>query len=314
MDLRAVAERAAVVGGAVIRRAGLAGWGPAEVKGAAGDYVTSVDRESEHTVASFLAQETGIPVVGEEGWGAGGTGDRYWLVDPLDGTTNFVHGFRAVGVSVALVQGGRPVAAAVHAPFLGETWSAAAGEGCWHRQDDGRGAPPRRVRVSERPVERAVVATGFPFRRKDLLDRYVAVFRGALERFEDLRRPGAASLDLAWVASGVFEGFFELALSPWDVAAGGLLIREAGGVVSDWTGGDGWMSGDILAGAPAVHRELLRLVSSGIGGGGSLDRDVMPRPGEPSRPRPALGGDLPGDAGSARMQRDTSRREEGGEP
>jgi len=264
MDLRAIAERAATLGGAVIRRAGLGGWSSAEVKGAAGDYVTSVDRESEHAVASFLAEETGIRVVGEEGWGAGETGGRYWLVDPLDGTTNFVHGFAAVGVSVALVEDGRPVAAAVHAPFLGETWSAAAGEGCWFRRD-GEGGGPRRVRVSERPVERAVVATGFPFRRKDLLERYLAAFRAALERFEDLRRPGAASLDLAWVASGVFEGFFELALSPWDVAAGGLLIREAGGVVSDWTGGDGWLSGDILAGSPAVHEELLRLVTGGDG-------------------------------------------------
>lgn len=260
MDLRAIAERAALVGGAVIRRAGLAGWGSPDVKGAAGDYVTTVDRESEHAVASFLAEGTGIPVVGEEGWGAGEAGGRYWLVDPLDGTTNFVHGFPAVGVSVALVEDGRPIAGAVHAPFLGETWSAAEGEGCWFRRD-GEGAAARRVRVSERPVERAVVATGFPFRRKDLLERYLGVFRAALERFEDLRRPGAASLDLAWVASGVFEGFFELALSPWDVAAGGLLIREAGGVVTDWTGGDGWMSGDILAGPPAVHDELLRLVA-----------------------------------------------------
>jgi myo-inositol-1(or 4)-monophosphatase len=267
MDLRAIAERAARVGGAVIRRAGLAGWGSPDVKGTAGDYVTSVDRESEHAVASFLVGSTGIPVVGEEGWGAEETGGRYWLVDPLDGTTNFVHGFAAVGVSVALVEDGRPIAAAVHAPFLGETWSAAAGEGCWFRREgrDGEHDGPRRVRVSERPVERAVVATGFPFRRKDLLERYLAVFRAALERFEDLRRPGAASLDLAWVASGVFEGFFELALSPWDVAAGGLLIREAGGLVSDWAGGDGWMSGDILAGAPAVHEELLRLVTSGGG-------------------------------------------------
>lgn len=260
MDLRAVAERAALAGGAVIRRAGLAGWGAPDVKGAAGDYVTAVDRESEQVVASFLAQETGIPVIGEEGWGAGETGGRYWLVDPLDGTTNFVHGFAAVGVSVALVEDGLPVAGAIHAPFLGETWSAAVGEGCWFRRD-GEGVRARRVRVSERPIERSVVATGFPFRRKDLLERYLAAFRGALERFEDLRRPGAASLDLAWVASGVFEGFFELALSPWDVAAGGLLIQEAGGVVTDWSGGDGWLRGDILAGPPSVHGELLRLVA-----------------------------------------------------
>lgn len=104
-----------------------------------------------------------------------------------------------------------------------------------------------------------MVGTGFPFRRKDLLPRYLGVMEPALERFEDLRRPGAAALDLAWVAAGVFEGFFELALNAWDVAAGALLIEEAGGVVTDWEGSDGFLSGDILAGSPAVHAELLAL-------------------------------------------------------
>jgi myo-inositol-1(or 4)-monophosphatase len=116
--------------------------------------------------------------------------------------------------------------------------------------------------VSDRPVDRAVVGTGFPFRRKDVLARYLAMFGAALERFEDLRRPGAASLDLAWTAAGVFDGFFELGLSPWDVAAGGLLIEEAGGVVTDWAGGPDYLSGDILAGPPAVHAELLRLATT----------------------------------------------------
>ncbi len=274
MDARAIAERAAILGGEVVRQAGLEGFEGPDLKGRAGDYVTAVDRESERVVASFLLEETGIPVLGEEGTDLGGAGGaeargRAWIVDPLDGTTNFVHGFAAVGVSVALLEHGRPVAGAICAPFLGETWSAAAGEGCFHRRVAGGepsrpGAEPgpgRRVRVSDLPPARAIVATGFPFRRKQLLDRYVAMFRAALERFEDLRRPGAASLDLAWVASGVFEGFFELGLAPWDVAAGGLLVQEAGGVVTDWAGGDGWLSGDILAGSPAVHEELLRLAS-----------------------------------------------------
>jgi myo-inositol-1(or 4)-monophosphatase len=108
-------------------------------------------------------------------------------------------------------------------------------------------------------VERAIVGTGFPFRRKDLLPRYLRAMTAALERFEDLRRPGAAALDLAWVAAGVFDGFFELGLSSWDVAAGGLLIQEAGGVVTDWSGGEGWLGGDILAGSPDVRAALLDL-------------------------------------------------------
>ena len=123
------------------------------------------------------------------------------------------------------------------------------------------GGEPLRVRVSDREPSRAVVGTGFPFRRKELLPRYLRTFEAALGRFEDLRRPGAAALDLAWVAEGVFDGFFELALAPWDVAAGGLLIQEAGGVVTDWSGGGGWLSGDILAASARVHEVLIELTA-----------------------------------------------------
>ncbi len=249
-ELADLACRAARRGGRVVR-SGRAR--RAERKGA-GDYVTEVDRASEAAVGRMLSRATpGIPVRGEEG------GERYWLVDPLDGTTNFLHGFPAVGVSVALVEAGRPVVGAVHAPFLGETYVAVRGRGARLRR---RGQPPLPLRVSDRAPGEAVVGTGFPFRRKEILPRYLRMFSAALGRFEDLRRPGAASLDLAWVAAGVFDGFFELALAPWDVAAGGLLVEEAGGVVTDWAGGPGYLSGDILAGPPAVHRALLELARS----------------------------------------------------
>ena len=254
VDLRDIAERAALIGGRVVLRAGSAD--APDLKGT-GDYVTEVDRESERAISDFLRVETGLPVVGEESGGE--ARGRHWLVDPLDGTTNFLHGFPAVGVSVALVEDGAPVAGAVHAPFLGRTWSGTRDGGAIVRHADGTSAP---LAISPRPVERAIVGTGFPFRRKREFPRYLETFRGAFERFEDLRRPGAASLDLAWVAEGVLEGFFELGLSPWDVAAGALLIEEAGGVVTDWTGGAGWLEGDILAGSPGVHRELLRLARS----------------------------------------------------
>ncbi|MEX2274147.1 MAG: inositol monophosphatase family protein [Actinomycetota bacterium] len=253
--LRSLAERAARRGGEVVRSG--ASERAAEQKGT-GDYVTEVDRASERAILSLLGAETpDIAVLAEEQTGTGLDGeDRYWVVDPLDGTTNFVHGFPLVGVSVALVDEGRPTVGAIHAPFLDETWVAARGEGAFALRD---GTEPSRMRVSSRSPSQAVVGTGFPFRRKDRLAEYLQVFRWALERFEDLRRPGAAALDLAWVAAGVFDGFFELALSPWDVAAGGLLIEEAGGLVTDWSGGDGWLRGDILAGSPAVHDELLQL-------------------------------------------------------
>jgi myo-inositol-1(or 4)-monophosphatase len=253
--MRDLAVRAARIGGEIVR--GGLGRRASRDKGLPGDYVTEVDEASERAIAAFLASETpDVPVQGEEsGASVGDLGDRYWIVDPLDGTTNFMHGFPAVGVAVALIEDARPVAACVEAPFLERTYAAAHGEGAWIETDGRRHA----LHVSERPPERAVVGTGFPFRRKELLPRYVGVVGLALQRFEDLRRPGAASLDLAWVAAGVFDGFFELALAPWDVAAGGLLVREAGGIVTDWSGGDDWLSGDILAGPPAIHAELLRL-------------------------------------------------------
>lgn len=221
----------------------------------AGDYVTEVDRDAERAVAALLEDATpDVPVHGEEL--GGGRGGRYWLVDPLDGTTNYLHGFPVVGVSVALIEDGRPVAAAVHAPYLDATFTAARGEGAE------RGG--RRLAVAVAEPEAAVVATGFPFRHKHRLPEYRRVFDPALERFEDLRRPGAASLDLAWVAEGVFDGFFELGLSPWDVAAGALLVEEAGGTVSDWSGGPDYLSGDILAGAPRIHAALVDLATAGV--------------------------------------------------
>lgn len=223
-----------------------------EAKGA-GDYVTEVDRESERAISAFLRGATpDIPIIAEESGGV--SGDRYWIVDPLDGTTNFVHAFPVVGVSVALVEAGRPVVGAVHAPFLSEVYVAERGVGAWVER---AGAAQVRIRAASRSPGRAIVATGFPFRTKENLPGYLRALQRALERFEDLRRPGAAALDLAWVACGVFDGFFELGLGAWDVAAGALLVEEAGGVVTDWSGGPGFMSGDILAGSPAVHAELL---------------------------------------------------------
>jgi myo-inositol-1(or 4)-monophosphatase len=243
---REISARAALAAGRVILDSPMP---ERELKGY-GDYVTEADRRAERAVREVLAKEApDISVVGEELGGR--EAGEYWLVDPIDGTVNFLHRFPAVGVSVALVSSGAPVAGAVHAPYLETTWTAARGQGA-----EQEGAP---LRVSDAKPEAAIVGTGFPFRNKHRLPRYLAVMVPALERFEDLRRPGAVALDLAWVASGVFDGFFELGLAPWDVAAGGLLIMEAGGVITDWEGGDDWLSGNVLAGNTLVHDELLRL-------------------------------------------------------
>lgn len=188
-----------------------------------------------------------------------GGGDRagtMWAVDPLDGTRNFTRGLPVVAVSVALIEGGRPLAGAVLAPWLDLEFTAARGRGA-HRNGERLAPPP----VGD--LANALVATGFPFRRKQRAARYLALFAGALERFEDLRRAGAAALDLAWTGAGVFDGFFELGLNTWDLAAGALVVLESGGVVTNWRGDPGaWLAGgDVLAGAPAVHSALLELAA-----------------------------------------------------
>ena len=225
----------------------------AELKGR-GDYVTGTDRRSESAILEVLAREApGIEVLAEERGGV--RASTMWAVDPLDGTTNFTRGFSTVGVSVALLEKGEPLVGVVLAPFLKLEFTASRGGGAFMNGDR---LPQHRALA---PGD-AIVATGFPFREKGLLPRYLRVMEKALVRFEDLRRAGAAALDLAWTASGTFDGFFELHLNTWDVAAGAALVREVGGRVTDWSGGDGWIeTGDILAAAPAVHEVLLELAA-----------------------------------------------------
>ncbi|HEY8674162.1 MAG TPA: inositol monophosphatase family protein [Candidatus Dormibacteraeota bacterium] len=253
--LRELAVAAAAAAGALVVTAHERGEAPAAEVKSPGDYVTEVDRSAERTAIRLLrAGAPDIPILAEE---AGGSiSERMWVVDPIDGTTNFLRGFPVVGVSVALVEEGRPVVGAVNAPLLGASWSAAEGLGA----TDETGRP---LSVSTHPGA-GVVATGFPFRRKERLPRYLEVFGRALTRFEDLRRAGAASLDLAYVGAGVFDGFFELGLGIWDIAAGALLVREAGGVVTDWSGDpdDVFVSGDVLAGTRAWHEAMLEIVAA----------------------------------------------------
>jgi myo-inositol-1(or 4)-monophosphatase len=249
-----VALEAARAGARLLADAGLPRpGGPASLK-AKGDYVTESDRQSEAAIVEVLARRApGIAILAEEAGGAR-QGTR-WAVDPLDGTTNFIRGFPIVGVAVALLDAGLPVLGVVIAPFLGLELAAARGRGLTM---NGESLP----RLGPGDPQRAVVATGFPFRNKRRWPRHQGVFEAAFQRFEDVRRAGAASLDLAWTASGTFDGFFELNLGTWDVAAGAALVLEAGGRVSDWEGGDGWVeSGDIIAARPAVHEALLELAA-----------------------------------------------------
>ena len=260
-ERRAAADAVDAAGGVVrMRFRDAAALAPEEK--AAGDYVTAVDREAESAALRVLRERTpGIGVLAEESGGE--LSDRMWVVDPVDGTTNMLRGFPVVGVSVGLLEEGRPVVGAVGAPLLGELWHAAEGAGAV----DSRSRP---LKVGGRAPGGAVVATGFPFRHKDevVLARYLGVFMPALLAFEDLRRAGAASLDLAFTATGAFDGFFELGLAVWDVAAGALLVREAGGVVTDWRGDprEVFESGDILAGAPEWHEAMLEITTAMLAG------------------------------------------------
>ncbi|MHB1527706.1 MAG: inositol monophosphatase family protein [Candidatus Dormibacteria bacterium] len=259
VDLRlalATARYATQAGGALIRSAGV-GFHQTKSKGR-GDYVTEVDPRSEAVVVRILpAAFPQLPVLAEEGGGE--ESSIGWVVDALDGTTNFSRGFPLVGLSVALLVDGRPAVGTVHAPFLGWTYSARLGEGAF----DERG---RRLRMGDPEPSRAVVSTGFPIKTPERLPRQIGTLARVLDIVEDGRGTGAASLDLAFTAAGVFDGYFELGLKVWDIAAGVLLVTEAGGLVSDWEGGQTQLkTGDIVAGAPRVHRAILEATRSGSG-------------------------------------------------
>jgi myo-inositol-1(or 4)-monophosphatase len=215
------------------------------------DYVTDADIASENVVLdeirrrhpehAILSEETPADLAQ-----AKAQKGPLWVVDPLDGTTNFIHGFPHVAVSVALLLQGRPVVGVVLDLTKGEQFAASRGGGAW--------LGDQRLKVAELPRERALLLTGFPFRNKELLDPYLALFKEIFTQCAGVRRAGTASLDLAYVAAGRGQGFWELGLKPWDLAAGILLVEEAGGVVSDFQGGGGALwSGDIVAAARGLH-------------------------------------------------------------
>lgn len=219
------------------------------------DFVTRADLDAETAVLGEIQRrypEHGV--LAEEGGLLAGEAEYQWIVDPLDGTTNFLQGLPLWGVSVACRRGPETVVAAVLDPQGGNRFTAARGGGAfWNGQ---------RMRVSERPgLKGAFLATGYPFRARETLDLYLAVFRSVFLQARAIRRCGAAVLDLAYTAAGVFDGFFEFRLSPWDIAAGGLLIEEAGGRVSDLEGGNRYLeTGNVIAGPTGVQQELLAAV------------------------------------------------------
>lgn len=224
------------------------------------DFVTEVDKAAEAAIIGVLREaypQYGI-LAEESGESAGkGTGEHFkWIIDPLDGTTNFIHGFPQYAVSIALAERGQVTQAVVFDPTSNELFTASKGGGAFMND--------RRLRVGNRlKLADSLIGTGFPYRQFEHADAYLAIFRELIEKTSGLRRPGAASLDLAYVASGRLDGFFEFGLSPWDTAAGSLLITEAGGLVSDLAGESNYLeTGNIIAGSPKIFTPLLQLISN----------------------------------------------------
>ena len=218
------------------------------------DFVSEVDRRAEHAIISTIRRSyPDHAVLGEES-GADGESDHVWVIDPLDGTTNYLHGFPVFCVSIAIKYRGKVEHGVIYDPLRNELFTASRGRGA--QLND------RRIRVSRRlGLEGALLGTGFPYRDLNQLDEYLAVFRELITRTAGIRRAGSAALDLAYVAAGRMDGFWEYGLKEWDVAAGTLLIQEAGGTVTDFQGEETYLAtGDIVGGGLRVHGAILEVV------------------------------------------------------
>jgi myo-inositol-1(or 4)-monophosphatase len=221
----------------------------------ASDFVTRIDREAEEVILStiknkfpdhdFLAEES---VKDKE------TGMYRWIIDPLDGTTNFIHQYPVFSISIALQYEAEVILGIIYDPLREELFTAEKNKGTFLNG--------KQCKVSKiTDLEGSLIATGFPFRNKNIIDHYLALFKNIFHKVSDIRRAGSAALDLAYLACGRCDGFFEIGLSAWDIAAGSLMIKEADGIISDFGGGPDYLdTGNIVASPPAIHQEMLKEV------------------------------------------------------
>jgi myo-inositol-1(or 4)-monophosphatase len=220
------------------------------------DWVSRADRESEAAIVTFIRDHCPEDaILGEEGGiSAEGTSGRTWIIDPLDGTSNYLQHFPIWSISIAVKTDEEITTGVVHEPLRDLFFTAERGAGAFRNG--------RRMYVSnQETLDGSFLATGFPFRAQQFVAVYCAIFQEVISVAKGVRRAGSAALDLAYTAAGIFDGFFELHLSPWDIAAGSLLVTEAGGVFSDFSGGDRWLERGNVVGAPAgVHRDLLNVL------------------------------------------------------
>jgi len=219
---------------------------------AANDYVSEVDREAERVIIRVI-QETypNHSILAEES-GASGNSEYVWIIDPLDGTTNFLHGFPHYAVSIALSHKGVLSQAVIYDPIRNELFTASRGRGAYLND--------HRMRVGKRTkLQGCLLGTGFPFKEFSVIDTYLAMFKDLAQKTSGIRRAGAATLDLAYVAAGRLDGFWEFGLAPWDMAAGCLLITEAGGLVGDFSGNNSYLeSGNIIGANPKLFSQLIQ--------------------------------------------------------
>jgi myo-inositol-1(or 4)-monophosphatase len=254
-DLLNVAKSAVLEAGKILRKnLGTLSRSDIDAKGM-NDFVTRVDMESEQCIVDILKRrspECGI--LTEETPPEDTKQSTRWIIDPLDGTTNYIHSFPCFAISIALEEHGTMILAVVLDPLREELFIAEKGKGALLNGHS--------IAVSKRDkLGDSFLATGFPFREHTRIDPYLKVFKEMFLRTSGVRRAGSAVLDLAYTACGRFDGFWEMGLSPWDVAAGSLLITEAGGKVSDWNGGDDYLFGKTVVGSNGfIHKEMLTII------------------------------------------------------
>ncbi len=220
------------------------------------DFVSEVDRSAEEAIINILKEA--YPTHGFYGEESGKTNldaESIWIIDPLDGTTNFLHNFPCYCVSIALQERGVLTQAVIYDPVHNDLFTATKGRGAFLND--------KRIRVTNRSkLQDSLISTGFPFKDFSYLDTYAEIFKDMAKKTAGLRRPGSAALDLAYVAAGYTDGFFEINLSPWDIAAGALLVQEAGGIVGDFEGNESWLrTGNIVAGNPKVFGQMLQVIA-----------------------------------------------------
>ncbi|MEO5703247.1 MAG: inositol-1-monophosphatase [Gammaproteobacteria bacterium] len=219
------------------------------------DFVSEVDHQAEREIIKVIRKAYPHHGILAEESGAQ-TGDDYlWVIDPLDGTTNFLHGFPQFSVSIALKHKGQLEQAVVYDPLRQELFTATRGAGAQLNE--------RRLRVTKiKGLEGALLGTGFPFKQQQHLETYLNTFRSLFPMTSGIRRAGSAALDLAYVAAGRLDGFWEIGLSEWDMAAGALLVQEAGGIVGDFSGGDEFLAtGNLITGNPRVFKAMVENIA-----------------------------------------------------